>query len=73
MKTYYDFMHGQKLFKYLSPSEFLTLLKTDKLSIKRSRFIPPRLGDKNLGKILVEYNYVPAPKSERKSKLATAK
>jgi hypothetical protein len=55
-----------RLFKYLTPREFVSLIKTDRGSIKTSKFIPPRLGTLSLGKIYVEYNY--EPKSRRTEK-----
>jgi len=59
------------LFKYLTPREFVSLIKTDRGSIKKSKFIPPRLGTLSLGKIYVEYNYEPKsrhPEKWKKSK-----
>ena len=48
-----------RLYKYLTPGEFLSLVKTDRGSIKKSKFIPPKLGTLSLGKFYVEYNYEP--------------
>jgi hypothetical protein len=48
-----------KLYGILSAAEFLQLLKRDRDSIKTSKFIPPKLGTKSLGKFYVEYYYVP--------------
>lgn len=48
-----------KLYQILSPEDFLRLLKEDRDSIKDSKFIPPKLGTTSLGKVYVEYYYVP--------------
>ena len=50
---------SSKLYTYLTPREFLSLMKTDRGSIKKSKFIAPRLGSFSMGKIYVEYNYEP--------------
>jgi hypothetical protein len=61
--------HSQAtLYKYLTPREFLLLIKTDRGSIKKSKFIPPRLGSLSLGKIYVEYNYEPKSNSSATEK-----
>lgn len=54
-----------KLFRILSPKEFLQVLKNRRDSIKTTRFIPPRLGTNDLGKIYVEYHYVPKSKTSK--------
>jgi hypothetical protein len=48
-----------RLYKYLTPGEFLSLMKSDRGSIKKSKFIAPRPGSFSMGKIYVEYNYEP--------------
>jgi len=48
-----------RLYKYLTPRQFLFLINTDRGSIKKSKFIPPKLGTLSLGKFYVEYNYEP--------------
>src|SRR5688500_6008518 len=52
-----------KLYKYLTPREFISLLQTDRGSIKKSKFIAPKLGTFGMGKIYVEYNYEPRSKT----------
>lgn len=39
----------------VSPEEYMELVKKDAKNIKRSRFIPPRLGKKGFGKFEIEY------------------
>jgi hypothetical protein len=48
-----------KLYQKLTPRDFLILLKRNRGSIKKTRFIAPKLGSSSFGKILVEYNYEP--------------
>ena len=55
-----------RLFKYLTPGEFIALMQTDRGSIKRSKFIAPKPGSLSLGKIYVEYYYEPKSKSSEK-------
>lgn len=43
----------------LSPSQFLSLVKTDRIAIKTSKFIPPRIGSRDFGKVYAEYYYIP--------------
>lgn len=60
-----------RLFQYLTPGQFVKLLKTDRGSIKKTKFIAPRIGAFNLGKVYVEYYYVPktrTPEKRQKSK-----
>lgn len=52
-----------RLFKYLTPGEFIALIQTDRGSIKKSKFIAPKLGSISLGKIYVEYYYEPKLKA----------
>lgn len=58
--------NSSRLFKYLTPSEFISLMKTDRGSIKKSKFIAPRLGSFSMGKIYVEYNYEPKSRTTQK-------
>lgn len=51
--------HSTRLCKYLTPAEFLNLIKTDRACIKKSKFIAPKLGSFSMGKVYVEYYYVP--------------
>lgn len=41
----------------LSPEEYLKVAKSDSNTIKRSRFIPPRIGDRTFGKVEVTYKH----------------
>lgn len=43
----------------LSPSQYLSLVKTDRIAIKTFKFIPPRIGSRHFGKVYVEYYYTP--------------
>ena len=56
------FFNG-KLYEIVSPERFLQILKTNKDAIKRSEFLPPRLGSNSLGRVYIEYYYVPKSKS----------
>jgi hypothetical protein len=47
------------LHQILSPSQFLSLVKTDRNAIKTSKVIPPRIGSRHFGKVYVEYYYIP--------------
>lgn len=57
---------SSKLYTYLTPGEFLSLLKADRGSIKKSKFIAPKLGSFGMGKIYVEYNYEPKSRATPK-------
>lgn len=57
---------SSRLYKYLTPREFISLIKTDRGSIKKSKFIAPKLGSFSLGKIYVEYNYEPKSRATQK-------
>lgn len=58
-----------KLFQYLTPGQFVHLLKTDRGSIKKTKFIPPKLGTFSLGKVYVEYHYAPKSKQQTESEV----
>jgi hypothetical protein len=63
----YKVLHFEtRLHKYLTPREFLLLINTDRGSIKKSKFIPPKLGTLSLGKFYVEYNYEPKSRASEK-------
>lgn len=55
-----------KIAKYLSAKEFLHEVKFHRERVKKTRFIPPRLGDGTLGKFYIEYNYVPTKTTAEK-------
>ena len=57
--------HSARLYNYLTPGEFLNLIKTDRGCIKKSKFIAPKLGSFSMGKIYVEYNYEPKSRSTK--------
>lgn len=61
------FYSSTKLHKYLTPAAFLSLMKTDRGCIKKSKFIAPRLGSFGMGKVYVEFNYEPRSGGEVKS------
>lgn len=54
-----------KLYQYLTPGQFVKLLQTDRGSIKKTKFIAPKLGTLSLGKVYVEYNYAPKSKQQK--------
>lgn len=39
----------------ISPREFVALTEKQRAAIKSADFVPPRLGDKDFGKVLVRY------------------
>lgn len=45
------------LVEKVSTKEYLRLMKTSERNIKRSTFIPPKLGDKHFGRFEIEYKY----------------
>jgi hypothetical protein len=47
------------LHQFLTPAQFLRIVRTDKKAIKKSEFIPPKIGSRDFGKVYVEYYYVP--------------
>jgi hypothetical protein len=50
----------------LTPKAFLRLVRSgNKNAIKRTKFIAPKLGSNNLGKICVQYNYAPTTRKKK--------
>lgn len=60
-----------KFIEIMSPEKFLYLLRNHRDSIKTSKFITPALGTNSLGKVYVEYRYVPESTTSAKSRQRT--
>jgi hypothetical protein len=59
MQVLNRFVGVDKIFRFFSAKDFLHEMKTNRAAVKRTKFIPPRLGDSHLGKFYVEYYHVP--------------
>lgn len=45
--------------RVVTPAQFLKIMRRDQLAIKKTKFIPPKLGTRSFGRFLIEYYYVP--------------
>jgi hypothetical protein len=54
-----SFLRKDKLHKKVTAEEFLKVVKTQKHSIKKTRFVAPTLGTFELGSFEIEFEYDP--------------
>ncbi len=45
--------------RVVTPAQFLRIMRSDQPAIKKTKFIPPKLGTRSFGSFLIEYYYVP--------------